>query len=169
MAFNRNDPAYQRELQRASAKRSMGPSRLASAVEEDITSRHAQRQEGRKQQFRGLELTRQGLLQQHERALASAGRFDQSFGLAQQRQGFAESEHAVNKGRAESGLSQTMLMGLLGTGYSVLEGRRREGILKANLARENYRTGIMEDYLNKYKEPRRFPFGLSSGGPGEGA
>jgi hypothetical protein len=54
-----------------------------------------------------------------------------------------------------------MLMGLLGTGFSALEGHRRQKILRSNIAAEQYRTGLLEDYINRNNGSRAMPFGLS--------
>jgi hypothetical protein len=63
-----------------------------------------------------------------------------------------------------------MLMGLLGTGYSVMEGRRREKVLRTNIASQNYRTQLMDDYVNRarYGTGPAIPFGLSTNSPEEG-
>jgi hypothetical protein len=164
--FNPDDPRFQREMQRAAAN--MGPARLARATTGEISGRHAGYQLGRQQQFRGLALSSELAKQQHAQALARASQFDKSFGLATRRQGFRESEFATNLGREKSGLNQTMLMGLLGTGLSVMEGRRREKIMQSQIAEQNYMTGIVEDYINKVNGGARLPFGLSGGTVGEG-
>ena len=166
-AFNADDPRFQREMQRAAAKRSMGPARLERATTGEITGRHAGYQAGRQQQFRSLALSSELSKQRHAQALTRAGQADRSFGLASRRQGFRESEFATNLGREQSGLNQTMLMGLLGSGFSLMEGRRREGIIKSNIATENYRTGILEDYINRNSGKTPIPFGLSGGTVGE--
>ena len=140
--FNPDDPRYQREVQRAAAKRSMGPSRLARVETGETAGRHAGYQLGRQQQFRGLAL-------QSELARQRASQFDRKLGLSTRQQSFRESEFDTDMDRARSGINQTMLMGLLGTGLSVMEGRRREKILQSNIAAQNYRTGLLEDYVNR--------------------
>lgn len=147
-AFNVDDPRFQREIQRAAAKRSMGPARLERVTTGEITGRHAAHQLGRQQQFRGLALSSELAQQRHGQALVRAGQFDQSFGLAQRGQGFRESEFNTNLDREKSGLNQTMLMGLLGTGLSVMEGRRREGILRSQIAQRNSDRERLNRYLD---------------------
>ena len=138
--FNPNDPRYQREIQRASAKRSLGPARLERVTTGEIAGRHAGYQLGRQEQFKGLALASKLAEQQ-------GSQFDRTHALNLQKQGFRESEFATNLGREKSGLNQTMLMGLLGSGYSVYEGQRRAKALQSGIAAQNYRTSLLEDYM----------------------
>jgi hypothetical protein len=149
--FNPNDPRYQRELQTAAARRSMGPSKLERVTTGEIAGRHAGYQLGREQQFRRLALYGDLTGQRHEQALARADQATETFGLAQRQQGFKEKEFKRDLKREKSGLNQTMLMGLLGTGLSTLEANRREKILTSQIANQRYRTGLMEDYMWRAK------------------
>jgi len=137
--FNADDPRYQREIQRAAAKRSMGPARLERATTGEIAGRHAGYQLGRQEQFKRLALQSQLSRQQGEQ-------FDKTLGLNTRKQAFREKEFNTNLGREKSGLNQTMLMGLLGTGISEMEARRREKILQSQLAQRN----VDRDRLNAY-------------------
>jgi hypothetical protein len=137
--FNPEDPRYQREIQKSAAKRSMGPSRLARATTGEIAGRHAGYQLGRQQQFGRLALSDERSKQRHN--------------LRERYQGFKENEFKIGVDREKKGLNQTMLMGLLGTGLSTMEARRREGILTSQIADQRYRTGLMEDYIMRVKAP----------------
>ena len=138
--FNAEDPRHQREQQKAAAKRSMGPTKgVARAQIGEISGRHAGYQLGRQQQFRSLAL--------------SDRLSRQRYGLAERELDFKKKEFKTDLGREKSGLNQTMLMGLLGTGFSTLEANRREKILTSQIANQRYRTGLMEDYMMRAKAP----------------
>lgn len=151
--FNPNDPRYQRELQTAAARRSMGPSKLERVTTGEIAGRHAGYQLGRQQQFRRLALQSELSKQRHGQALTRADQATTAFGLAERQQGFREKEFDTIIDREKSGLNQTMLMGLLGTGFSALEANRREKILTSQIANQKYRTGLMEDYMMRARAP----------------
>ena len=140
-AFNPKDPRHQREQQRAAAKRSMGPQRLARADVGEISGRHAGYQLGRQQQFRGLALYGDMAKLRHESALAGFENQSRLIGLR---------ESALRD--QKKGLNFSIASGLVGTGLGVLEGKRREKILQRDLADQQLMRTLIETNLNR----RRF-------------
>lgn len=127
--FNPDDPRYQREIQRAAAQRSMGPSRLARADVGDIAGRHAGYQLGRQEKFRGLALQSQLSKQYDEQ-------FGRGLALDQAKLAYATKRSKQDYQDQMKSLNITMLSGLLGTGMGVMEGRRRETMLRSDIARQ---------------------------------
>jgi len=144
--FNSNDPRYQREIQKAAAKRSMGPSNLERVTTGEIAGRHAGYQLGRQEQFRQLAL-RSELSKQY------GTQFDRTHALNVSKQNFRESEFADQLSRDKRGLNQTMLMGGLGSAWSVAEGRRREKLMQSEIAERRYGTSLLEDFMFRQAAP----------------
>jgi hypothetical protein len=116
--FNPNDPRYQRDQQKAAAKRSMGPQRLARAEVGEISGRHAGYQLGRQQLFERLGIYGKGREQSHELSLAGLKQGDRRLSILES-----------NLGRDKKALGLTTGFGLLGMGLSDMEGRRRKNLL----------------------------------------
>jgi len=144
--FNSNDPRYQREIQKAAAKRSMGPFNLERVTTGEIAGRHAGYQLGRQEQFKQLAL-RSKLSKQY------GTQFDRTHALNVSKQDFREGEFADQLSRDKKGLNQTMLMGGLGSAWSVAEGRRRNKLLQSELAERRYNTSLMNDYMFRQLAP----------------
>jgi len=145
-AFNAQDPRYQREIQKAAAQASMGPSRLARVTTGEIAQRHAGYQLGRQEQLKGLAL-------QSKLSDQYAKQFDKTHALNVSKQRFQESTFKENLSREKKGLNQTMLMGLLGSGYGIYEGRRREKLEQEELAAQRYSQNKFEDFMYSQLAP----------------
>ena len=149
--FNPDDPRHQREQQRAAAKRSMGPSRLARADIGEISGRHAGYQLGRQQQFRHLALYSKLAESAHAANLMRARQTDRGQVLGEQRLAFRRSEFGENLSREKSGLRQTIFSGLAGSAFGVLEGRRRKNLEEQSLKDQQ----LIRDYITTSTGARR--------------
>ncbi len=151
-AFNAQDPRYQRETQKADAQASMGPSRLARVTTGEIAQRHAGYQLGRQEQFKQLALASKLADQQ-------ASQFDRSHALAQNQLGFAKSEFGEKLSREKKGLTQTMLMGGLGSLYGIHQGRKQEKMLLKAAADQEYRNAKLDSYITEAFFRKTAPYG----------
>jgi hypothetical protein len=140
--FNPNDPRYQRELQKARAKRSMGgPVRgVQAAVEGEIGAKHAAYQMGRQMEFQRLGL-------QSELAKNQLDRFKDRLALDKDKLSWRRG--AFNDELKDRRLAENIgiVTGLLGAGYSAYEGSRREKLLRKQLELEEARLQEYEDAI----------------------
>jgi hypothetical protein len=131
--FNAEDPRHQREQQKAAAKRSMGPQRLARADIGEISGRHAGYQLGRQQLFGRLGTYGKGRDIAHELALATAKQGDRRLNLLES-----------NLDRDKKALGLTTGFGLLGMGLSTLEGNKRKKLLEqSGLEQQLFRNRLL--------------------------
>ena len=144
--FNYDDPRYQREIQKAAAKKSMGPGLLSRVTTGEIAGRHAKSQLERQEQLRGLAL-RSKLSEQY------ASQFDRTHSLNVDKQKFSDKNFKRNLSQEKTGINQTMLMGLLGAGYSTYEGQRRKKLMEETLATQRYQNSVFEDFMFRQLSP----------------
>jgi len=140
-AFNPNDPRYQRDVQRVAAKKSMGTSAFRGTLRSrlgDVSARHAGYQQGRQLEFGRLAAQRRASLLRHNQGMA---------GLAHQGRLTGLSESALKSKKKM--LPFQIGLGVAGTIYGTMEGRRRAGLLRAQTAKEDARWDNMEKRLGE--------------------
>jgi len=141
-AFNPSDPRYQQAIQKKESESSMGPSRLSRVTTGEIAGQHAGYQLGRQEQFKQLALASKLADQQ-------ASQFDRSHTLARNQLGFAQSEFGEKLSREKKGLTQTMLMGGLGSLYGIYQGRKQEKMILKAAADQEYRNAKLDSYITE--------------------
>jgi hypothetical protein len=153
--FNRNDPRFQRDLQRRAAKASMSGNRANIS---DIVQAHSQFQLGRQEQFKRMDIEQKqrdrsfnlakerirqgdlGLDLSRERVALSRG----DLGLRQKSLGLAQSRHEQSLEDSDEELKWSIGLGLGGLGFSVAEGRRRKNERLEDLALRKRQTAALE-------------------------
>ena len=155
--FNRDDPRYQRDLQRVRSARSMGPGYktltgrranrgvLSSAIGE-VTGKHAGYQQARQQAF--------------ERLAQSKKSSDISYGLNKSRLRYSDKDFKLRE-RAFDAEREMMpyaigggLLSAIGSGY---EGYRRSEALKKSTALKERRHQEIIDQMRGYSYKARHP------------
>lgn len=132
MTFNRNDPRYQRDIQRAYAKADTTENR---PITSGITAAHTKYQLGRRLQFDRLGMEDK----------ASKARFSFAKNRLRTRGKFLGLQEDQIKDEAHN-LDWTIGLGLGTLGFAALEGRRRSNAIKADLAeRESFFNYLRKD------------------------
>jgi hypothetical protein len=140
----------------------MGPSRLARADIGGISGRHAGYQLGRQEQFKGLAISSKLAESAHAANLMRARQTDRGQALGERRLAFQQAEFGKNLRQEKSGLTHTILSGLAGSAFGVMEGRRRKK-LEEQSVKDQQR---ILDYITTNTDARR---SAQSGRTDEGA
>lgn len=152
-AFNYDDPRFQRDLQRARAQNLGGPKRLDRPITGRVVGAHAAHQLGRQQQFEGLHLSKKMADTRYDLNKALSKQRDRRLGLGEDRLDWRRSTFDRDIEDQNDALNFSIASGLLGTGFSIYEGRRRESAIAQEAERtEQFRQSIV-DYMNKNKKP----------------
>ena len=152
-SFNRNDPRYQREIQRARSKGSMTENR---PITENITARHAAYQMGRQERFKGLALDKAFKDSAYRFNKARLKQSDRMYQLQEQRYtlGRKATEDRIKQEREN--LDWTIGLGIGQLGYSTLEGNRRKKLIEADVAQQKEFLNEMNKGLNRRRNRRVF-------------
>jgi hypothetical protein len=148
--FNRNNPRYQKEIQRAYSKGSMTGNR---PITENITAKHAAYQLGRQERFKSLALDKAFQKSQHEFNLARIKQANRQYQL--RKQGYTLGRKATEDRikQEKENLDWTIGLGVGQLGYSTLEGRRRQKEIEGDVIRQKEFLGL---YKNKIATKRDF-------------
>ena len=152
MAFNAQDPAYQRAIQRARAANSMGPTRLTRPMEAEITRQHAGYQESRGLAFERLGLSKRLADQEYELSKARADMNQKRIGLAEDRLAWDKKRFTKDIKDQDNAVTYSIFSGLLGTGLGYYEGQQRSKMLAEETVDRKLTQDLYRQNLKKQTE-----------------